>query len=78
MSGSPTFRDRDAALREEMAGRRMAEPKDEHAFWQEQRERKSLPIVDPIFRRRRPPLWLWLMAVPLVGVALISIARGVL
>lgn len=75
---SPSFSDRDAALREQMAGRRMAEPTDECAFWQEQRELKRLPIVDPIFRRRLPPLWLWLMAVPLVGVALISIARGVL
>jgi hypothetical protein len=25
----------------------------------------------------RTPLWLWLIAVPLTGVALISIARGV-
>jgi hypothetical protein len=74
---SPSFSDRDQDLREQMAGRRMAEPKDMDPFWQRQRELTLGRIETPEPIKVRAPLWMWLIAVPLCGVAIISIIRGV-
>lgn len=84
----PSFSDRDAALREQMMGPPTAQ---EHLRRSMRRDDDFLsagtvyqsqimpppPIEDPSIKSRTP-IWLWMIAVPLSLVALISIARGVM
>jgi hypothetical protein len=70
----PSFSDRDHALRQ-MMGPPTAQ---QHLQSSMGYPRWDLLPVEPVKAPSRTPLWLWLVAIPLVGVALISIARGVM
>lgn len=69
----PSFSDRDAALREQMAGRRMGEPKDEGPFWQRQRD-MALGRIEtpepPSYGIPIVPITVFFGVVGLVGFAL--------